>query len=250
MTQNISLQVANSVLDDYTSSIYPPPGLYKVSLSLPPPPPPPPSQQIITNYMQYESNIESNTHILEIKSKLEYELFVAKQQVIDIENKLNKVNDFIMAEQKIIQDQHIFQEQKVLQKQKVFQEQKVLQKQKVFQEQIFHKKPTDEFIQAIYELFSKESPIQLSNIPHKLPNHVLPEKGHSGLFSRWLDQVPGLKKETITHNSKLLYIYYLEADYVRKQLIFNKENVRTCWQKQRRKPCKLNKDGECKICDK
>jgi hypothetical protein len=171
--------------------------------------PPPPGL-----YIPYEpkSNNVSSSTLNDIKFKLEYELATAKQKIIEIEFNLSKITELINTEKAVKENQEV------------------------------NKTPTLEFISEIYKLFSKESKIQLSNIPHKLPKHILPPKGYSGLFSNWLEQVPGLKKETITKNSKKIYLYYLELDQM-------KNHIKICWQKKRGKQCNnLNEKGQCKYC--
>lgn len=235
MAYNIPLSVVNSVLDDYPQPsglyipssqqqrtynlpLYPPPGLYKqqnrdtnkttIHTDM---------ERIVHTYKPYEPipNVVNSSTLADIKFKLEYELVTAKQKIIEIEFNLSKVTELINAEKIVKENQEI------------------------------NKTPTQDFISEIYKLFTKESPIQLSNIPHKLPEHVLPPKGHTGLFSNWLEQVPGLRKETITKNSKQLHLYYLESEQIKKQLFFNK----MCWQKKRGKPCNnFNEKGECKFC--
>lgn len=234
MAYNIPFSVVNSVLDDYP----PPPGLCKQhprAYNLPLPPPPglykeqnvnqtivnSDMEQIVHKYKSFEpkSNVVNPLTLSEIKFKLEYELVTAKQKIIEIEFNLNKITELINSEKTLKASQEV------------------------------NKFPTAEFISEIYKLFSKESPLQLSNIPHKLPANVLPPKGHTGLFSNWLEQVPGLKKETITKNSKQLYMYYLESNQIKTLLYSNKENIRMCWQKKRGKPCNnFNEKGQCKYC--
>ena len=231
MAFNIPFSVVSSVLDDY-----PPPGLCKQLPRTYNVPLPPPGlykeqnvnqiiansdmEQIVHKYKSFEpkSNNVNPLTLPEIKFKLECDLVTAKQKIIEIEFNLSKITELINSDKIIKENQEL------------------------------NKFPTAEFISEIYKLFSKESPIQLSNIPHKLPANVLPPKGHTGLFSNWLEQVPGLKKEVITKNSKQLYIYYLESNQI-KTLLYSNNNVKMCWQKKRGKPCNnFNEKGQCKFC--
>ena len=107
-------------------------------------------------------------------------------------------------------------------------------------------KPTDKFIKAVCALFMKESPIMLSNIPHKLPRDVLPPKGNHGLFTKWMEQVPGCQKQVIPCSdiSRKQFMYWISHD----NIMPKKSKDKICFQKQRGKPCNLNDKGECKYC--
>jgi len=209
---DIPTSVANSVLNEYyPTHVYaprPPTPLYPTHAYAPRP-------HIYEPYEPVRNIVELRSPTLsEVKSSLENDLIHAKQKVNYIENELIKINRLIEIEEK--------------------------DKCKI----------TYEFISEIHNLFSKESPIQLSQISHKLPHSVLPPKvkGYYKLLSSWLDQVPGLQKETVVHNNQYLQIYYLQSSYIANLLPENKQIDKICWQKKRNKPCKLNDKGICKYC--
>jgi len=197
MAHDISFLVANSVLEDapprledaptpiryndYSS----PPGLYKPIIQ---------SQQqfihsnapLVRPIAQVADKYTPFEPTTEIKNKLEDELLIAKQKVAYLENELQKINKL---------------------KQTPTQQPLIKQKPNI-------NKPPPEFINAIYNLFSLENNIQLSNIPHRLPKNVLPPIGKKGLFTSWLDQVPNLNKKirNIRHPDGRLnkeYVYYI-----------------------------------------
>ena len=109
--------------------------------------------------------------------------------------------------------------------------------------------PTDKFIFAVHELFKKNVSLQLSDIPHNLPANVLPPTGKKGLFTKWMDFVPGITKSTLNgdtnHKTQHIYISNLPQEKSKKN-IYNK----MCFQKNRGKPCtKLNDKGLCIFCN-
>ena len=264
MDRNISLSAAYFVLDDekYQPALRPPPGLYQ---PIPPPPPLPPHQiqshtynktlapssyqssyqpvqpvqsvqpgtkmaQIVKKYTPFELTIDYAK-----KKKLEHDLVVAKQIVSLLEKELEKLDDQIEIEM-TINKLRASQTQSPV----------VNNPEDTTTEDI--SKPTDKFIQAVQTLFMKESPIMLSNIPHKLPRDVLPPKGHHGLFTKWMEQVPGCQKQVVpcSDSSRKQFMYWVEAKTTTVETKTSKERV--CFQKQRGKPCNLNDKGECKYC--
>lgn len=197
------------------TTIGPPPGLYKSPFV----------QAIPPETTQVKSKTYS---LLEIKSKLEIEMIQAQQKVISCKVELTKINELISAEKKIIQLTHTYNENIVTPQ----------------NNSDTTKTPTPEFIQAINNLFLKESPIQLSNIPHKLPANVLPPKGQSGLFTSWLEQVPHMTKNSVKTQDRVLHYYHIDTTQDAKL------KVKKCWQAQRSKPCNnLNENGKCKFCN-
>jgi len=268
MDRNISLSTAYFVLDDekYQPAFRPPPGL--------PPPPskpqyygkpltpqistshniPPSSYQniyqpvqprtkiapsvqprtkmaeIVEKYTPYEPNKYS-----EKKKKLEHDLVVAKEIVSLLEKELSKLDEQIEIEMTI--NKLIVTQTPV----------PVINNPEETTD-VDISKPTDRFINAIYILFMKESPILLSNIPHKLPKDVLPPKGNHGLFTKWIEQVPGCQKQltACSDNSRKQYIYWIDYNNITVETKTSKEKV--CFQKKRGKPCNLNAKGECKYC--
>jgi hypothetical protein len=251
MDRNISLSTAYFVLDDekYQPALRPPPGLY------------PPAKQLLAQSYQnlqpssYQSiyqpvqPVQLNTKMTQIiekytpyeltkeldkKKKLEHDLVVAKEIVSLLEKELEKLNDQIEIEMAInklratqIQAQVIPVEDTT---------------------DVDISKPTDKFIQAVHTLFMKESPIMLSNIPHKLPQDVLPPKGNHGLFTKWIEQVPGCQKQVIpnSNSSKKQFMYWIDYNNTTVETKTSKEKV--CFQKKRGKPCNLNDKGKCKYC--
>ena len=209
MAHDISFLVANSVLvedapprlvedapprledaptpiryNDYSS----PPGLYKPIIQ---------SQQqfihsnapLVRPIAQVADKYTPFEPTSEIKNRLEDELFIAKQKVAYLENELQKINKQPLIKQTPTQQPLIKQITNI-------------------------NKPSPEFINAIYNLFSLENNIQLSNIPHRLPKNLLPPIGKKGLFTSWLDQVPNLNKKirNVRHPDGRLnkeYVYYI-----------------------------------------
>jgi len=254
MERNISHSTAYFVLDDEKSqsTLRPPPGLYPpvqvqaqsyMKQPVPssyqsiyqPVQPVQPVQlrtkmaQIVEKYTPYEPNKN-----LEKKKKLEHDLIVSKQIVSLLEKELEKLNDQIEIEMTINTLRATQTPAPVVHNPENI-------------EEVDISKPTDKFIQAVYTLFMKESPIMLSNIPHKLPKDVLPPKGNHGLFTKWIELVPGCQKQVIpcSDHSRKQFMYWISHDNIM-QAKTSKEKV--CFQKQRGKPCNLNAKGECKYC--
>jgi len=213
---NISFSVARSVLDE----LGPPPGLYCKNM--------------------------------EIKMKIEYDLQLARQRVIYLENELNTISKLIIAEQTVVNLQKemykSYQPYEPVQVKEVQQPVQQSVKQPVKQLVQFQP-PTDKFIFAVHELFKKNVSLQLSDIPHKLPANVLPPVGKKGLFTKWMDFVPGITKSTLNGdtNQKIQHIYISNLPQEKsKKNIYNK----MCFQKNRGKPCtKLNDKGLCIFCN-
>lgn len=251
MERNISHSTAYFVLDDEKpqSTFRPPPGLYPPpvqvhaqsyikpiaptsyqSIYQPVQPVQPRTKiaQIVEKYTPYEPNKN-----LEKKKKLEHDLVVAKQIVSLLEKELEKLDDQIEIEVTINKLRASQTPAPVINNPENTTDADI-------------SKPTDKFIQAVHTLFMKESPILLSNIPHKLPKDVLPPKGHHGLFTKWIEQVPGCQKQLIacSDSSRRQYIYWISHDNIMQK----KTNEKVCFQKQRGKPCNLNAKGECKYC--
>jgi hypothetical protein len=181
--------------------------------------------KIVEKYTPYEPNKD-----IERKKKLEHDLTVAKQIVSLLEKELAKINELIDVE-RIVNQTQIHPQANVT--------------TTIINQDENISKPTDKFIQAVYTLFMKESPIMLSNIPHKLPHNVLPPKGYHGLFTKWMDQVPGsqMKIVTCSDTSRKQFMYWIDHTNTTKTI---KDKV--CFQKRRGKPCNLNDKGECKYC--
>lgn len=237
MDRNISHSTAYFVLDDkYQHVLPPPPGLYQPQRPISSQPSSyqsiyqPVQQvqpvqsninmaQIVEKYTPYESNKD-----VERKNKLEHDLTVAKQIVSLLEKELTKINELI-NNSRVNQPQTQENIKPVINNP---------------DENI--SKPTDKFIQAVYTLFSQESPIMLSNIPHKLPRDVLPPKGYHGLFTKWMNQVPGSQMQIVPCSdiSRKQFMYWIDHTKPSKEKI--------CFQKQRGKPCNLNSNGVCKYC--
>jgi hypothetical protein len=252
MDRNISHSTAYFVLDDdkYQPVLRPPPGLYQPQTqtltpvsyqpqsyqSIYQPVQPvqpvqsvqsnPKMTQIIENYIPYEPNKD-----IEKKKKLEHDLVVAKQIVSLLEKELTKINELIEVEKTVNIQENITP---------VINDQVEIQDENI-------SKPTDKFIKAIYALFMKESPIMLSNIPHKLPRNVLPPKGHHGLFTKWMNQVPGSQYQIVPclDVSRKQYMYWIDHISIKKTKTIKEK---TCFQKLKGKPCNLNDKGECKYC--
>jgi hypothetical protein len=245
------MSVVNSVLDD----IEPPPGLNiqpKGKIF----------EQIVHNYKSYEpqvlinQHVKDNTDLFDIKKKLEDELILTESKLINIKNQLEYINDTIEIGEKM----------KILEikKQTMFQNllpppppapvltvpvltSPVIEPTPILSINML--KPSPEFINEIYSLFSKEAQIPMSHIAHKLPDHVLPPKGIKGLLKSWLNQVPGLRCNLDENSGIPRYIYWLEYSYIKENSPedLKPKNRFQCYQKNRGKPCKLV-DGKCKFC--
>jgi hypothetical protein len=216
---NISFSVARSVLDE----LGPPPGLYCKNM--------------------------------EIKMKIEYDLQLARQRVIYLENELNTISKLIIAEQTVVNLQKemykSYQPYEPVQQPVQVKEVKEVQQpvKQLVKQLVQFQPPTDKFIFAVHELFKKNVSLQLSDIPHKLPANVLPPTGKKGLFTKWMDFVPGITKSTLNGdtNQKIQHIYISNLPQEKsKKNIYNK----MCFQKNRGKPCtKLNDKGLCIFCN-
>jgi hypothetical protein len=80
------------------------------------------------------------------------------------------------------------------------------------------KTPTPEFIQEIYNLFTIEKKLLRAVIPRMLPKDVLPPVHKRGLFTHWINQVPGIKKEILkmkdeNNFNREQYMYWLDKEY-------------------------------------
>lgn len=245
MDRNISHSTAYFVLDDkYQPVLHPPPGLYTPHAQSYVKPLTPSSYQpssyqsiyqpnqkmtqIVEKYTPYEPNKN-----IEKKNKLEHDLVVAKQIVSLLEKELIKLDELIEVEKTVnmLRVNQTYVQENIMPV--IHNQEKILE--------VNISKPTDKFIEAVHALFLKESPIMLSNIPHKLPRDVLPPKGYHGLFTKWMDQVPGSQNKVIpcTDISRKQFMYWIDH---------TKTKETTCFQKQRGKPCKLNSNGVCKYC--
>lgn len=154
------------------------------------------------------------------KIKLEHTLSIEKQKINYIESCIKEINELL-----VVQSMPIIKPIPI--------------KPVVVEDS---NKPTSEFITAVYNLLSKEAPIQLSNIPHKLPSDVLPTKRQKGLFTKWMEQVPNIHIDIISNT---------DSKGIKKDVrIYSLKNVKVCFQKGRGKPCKkLNDKGLCKYCN-
>ena len=184
-----------------------------------------PMVQVIHSYKPYKS-------VYKTESKL--------TKLINMKTELDKL--LISTQEKIINIQKLIEEES--------------KKENIF------KNPTSEFITAVYELLSRESPIRSSSIPHKLPKNVLPPIGYKGLFTSWMNQLINIKKQHVNDgyqeydNYSLIYpvLEYQNLPQINKLpvIIHQKfKKYKVCWQKKRGKPCNnLDEHNICKFCSR
>ena len=174
-------------------------------------------------FIQFREKLEKELSFSKKKiQKLEHEIFIENERSIYLDSKIKEINELLKPiPQKIID---------------------VPEKEKSDSPSI-----SAEFITAIIVLLTREGPTQLSNIPHKLPQNVLPPKGVKGLFTKWMEQVPNLQIDIQNDTDskggrRQLRIYSIKQ--------VEKESTKVCFQKARGKPCKkLNDKGLCKYCN-
>jgi hypothetical protein len=192
----------------------------------------------VANYVLSEDiePININQEFIQFREKLERELSFSKKKIQKLEHEI-----FIENERSIYLDSKIKEINELL---------KPIPQKSI---DVPEKEKSDlpsisaEFITAIIVLLTREGPTQLSNIPHKLPQNVLPPKGVKGLFTKWMEQVPNLQIDIQNDTDskggrRQLRIYSIKQ--------VEKESTKVCFQKARGKPCKkLNDKGLCKYCN-
>jgi len=180
-------------------------------------------------FIQFRRKLENELLFSKQKiQKLEYEIFIENERVIYLDTKIKEINDLLKPVQQKSNSVPIIEGK--------------CETSKPDSPNIL-----PEFTTAIIELLTREGPTQLSNIPHKLPQNVLPPKGIKGLFSKWIEQVPNLHVD-IQNNTDSKGGHRQLRIYSIKQV--EKEFTKVCFQKARGKPCKkLNDKGLCKYCN-
>ena len=195
-------------------------------------------EQSILKYKSFEPNAEK-------KKRLEHDLQLAKQTVDLLEKELKKLNELIEVNMSVNKLRTM--QENVTQPVPMIYSSENITKQNCIT-------ASDKFIQAVNTLFMKENPISMANIPHKLPRDVLPPKGIRGLFTLWMEQVPGCKIIiNNNNNNRKEYLCWIDHNNTQIEASSNiqiKTKKKICWQKQRGKPCKIDKNGECISCDK
>ena len=201
----------------------------------------------VANYVLSEDiePININQEFIQFREKLEKELSFSKKKIQKLEHEI-----FIENERSIYLDSKIKEINELLKPIPPKSTEVIIIESETRESETSRPDASSispEFITAIIKLLTKEGPIQLSNIPHKLPSNILPPKGIKGLFSKWMEQVPNIHID-IQNNTDSKGGHRQLRIYSIKQV--EKESTKVCFQKARGKPCKkLNDKGLCKYCN-